>query len=60
MVIDPLGRVVAEAGEEGEVLVTEVDLGVIGETRKWWPFFRDRRIEEYGGLTRRYLEEPGR
>lgn len=53
-VCDPLGRILCEAGEDEEVLVCELDLGLIDETRKWWPFFRDRRVDAYGALTKRW------
>jgi N-carbamoylputrescine amidase len=54
---DPFGVVVAEAsvGEE-EILVGEIDLGRIEEVRRGWPFLRDRRIDAYQGLDRRFLE----
>lgn len=54
-VADPTGRVLAEAGEGEQVLLADLDLSVIEETRRWWPFFRDRRIDAYGGLTSRWL-----
>lgn len=55
------------AGPQGEFLeqcpedsaaekVVEVDLNRSENVRQWWPFFRDRRIEEYGGLTKRFLD----
>jgi N-carbamoylputrescine amidase len=53
-VADPSGRIVAEAGEGEEVLIADLDLSLIEETRRWWPFFRDRRIDAYGGLTKRW------
>jgi len=53
-VADPTGRIVAEAGEGEEVLLADLDLSVIEETRRWWPFFRDRRIDAYGGITKRW------
>lgn len=56
-VVDPLGRVLAEAGEGEEVLVCDLDMSLIGETRKWWPFFRDRRIDAFSDLTKRWLED---
>jgi N-carbamoylputrescine amidase len=49
--------VIAEAGEEEEVLIAEIDLSVINETRKWWPFFRDRRLDSFADLQKRWLEE---
>lgn len=56
MVVDPLGRIIAEAGEEEAVLVCDLDMSQIGETRKWWPFFRDRRIDAFSDLDKRWLE----
>jgi N-carbamoylputrescine amidase len=50
----PDGRVLAEAGDEEEVLVVPVDLGEIERQRRGWPFLRDRRIDAYGGLLDRY------
>ena len=54
---DPFGVVVAEAsvGEE-QTLIGEVDLGRIEEVRRGWPFLRDRRIDAYGGIERRFLD----
>ena len=59
-VADPFGVVLAEAGEGEETLVVECDLGRIEEVRRNWPFFRDRRIDAYGGLTSRFLDQRGR
>jgi N-carbamoylputrescine amidase len=54
---DPFGVVVAEAStDKEEVLVGEVDLGRIEDVRRNWPFLRDRRIDAYAGLDRRYLD----
>jgi N-carbamoylputrescine amidase len=54
---DPFGVVVAEASaEKEEILVGEVDLGRIEEVRRNWPFLRDRRIDAYGGLERRFID----
>ncbi len=55
MIIDPLGRVIAEAGEDETVLVAELELDKIFETRKWWPFFRDRRIDAFSDLQKRWI-----
>ncbi len=54
-VADPFGRIIAEAGSEPETLVVDCDLGRIEETRRHWPFLRDRRIDAYQGLDRRWL-----
>jgi N-carbamoylputrescine amidase len=51
LVIDPMGRVLHEAGSDEEDIVCDLDLGLLDETRKWWPFFRDRRIDAYGPLN---------
>ena len=55
-VADPFGVVLAEAGEDEEVLVVSVDLRRSEATRRNWPFFRDRRIDAYAGIERRFLE----
>jgi len=55
---DPQGVVVAEAAvDREEILLAEVDLERIEEVRRNWPFLRDRRIDAYVGLDRRYLQE---
>ena len=57
-VCDPFGRILAKASaEEEEILVVECDLAQIEETRRNWPFWRDRRIEAYQGLDLRFLDE---
>jgi N-carbamoylputrescine amidase len=54
---DPLGVVVAEASvDREEVLVGEVSLPRIDEVRTHWPFLRDRRIDAYAGIDRRFLD----
>jgi N-carbamoylputrescine amidase len=56
---DPFGRVIAKASHDAEeILLGEVDLGLIEETRRNWPFLRDRRIDAYGSITKRYLDPP--
>jgi N-carbamoylputrescine amidase len=55
---DPQGVVLAEApGDREEILLGEVDLDRIEDVRRNWPFLRDRRIDAYGGITRRFLDE---
>jgi N-carbamoylputrescine amidase len=57
-ICDPQGVVVAEAAvDEEEILLGEIDLARIEEVRRNWPFLRDRRIDAYVGLDRRYLQE---
>jgi N-carbamoylputrescine amidase len=54
---DPFGVVVAEASaEREEILVGEVDLGRIEEVRRNWPFLRDRRVDAYGGIEKRFID----
>ena len=57
-IADPFGRVLAEASHTEEVvLIADCDTALIEETRRNWPFLRDRRIDAYGGITRRYIDE---
>jgi N-carbamoylputrescine amidase len=57
-VSDPYGNVVARAPHDEEaVLVVECDLDRIDVARTHWPFFRDRRVDAYGGLLQRWLDE---
>ncbi|TNE70680.1 carbon-nitrogen hydrolase [bacterium] len=51
----PFGEVIAQAGDQEEILVAEVDIAKMDAQRRIWPFFRDRRIDEFGDLTKRYL-----
>jgi N-carbamoylputrescine amidase len=54
---DPFGRVLARAGRDTEeVLVATCDPRLQEETRRNWPFLRDRRIDAYGPITRRFLD----
>jgi N-carbamoylputrescine amidase len=56
-VADPFGRVLARAGADTEeVLVVECDPALQEETRRHWPFLRDRRIDAYGPIVRRFLD----
>jgi len=54
---DPFGRIIAKAShDKEEILIGEIDLAVIEDTRRNWPFLRDRRIDAYAPITRRYLD----
>jgi len=54
-VVDPFGEVIAHAGAGAEeILIADCHLGLIEETRRNWPFLRDRRIDAYGDLLRRF------
>ena len=55
---DPQGVVLAEASTDREVILYgEVDLAHLEEVRRNWPFLRDRRIDAYAGINRRFLDE---
>jgi N-carbamoylputrescine amidase len=54
---DPFGRILAQASHNREeILIGEVDLKHLEETRRNWPFLRDRRIDFYEPITRRFLD----
>ena len=54
---DPFGRVIAEAShDKEEILIGEVDLKILEDTRRNWPFLRDRRIDSYGAITSRVID----
>jgi N-carbamoylputrescine amidase len=54
---DPFGVVLAEASiDQEEILVGDVDLARVEEVRRGWPFLRDRRIDAYAGIERRFLD----
>ena len=51
------GEIIAKASiDEDEVLIANLDLRKVDETRTHWPFLRDRRIDAYEGLTRRLID----
>jgi N-carbamoylputrescine amidase len=55
---DPFGVLIAEGSlDKEEVLIGEVDLARIEDVRRNWPFLRDRRIDAYGGIEQRFLDE---
>jgi N-carbamoylputrescine amidase len=56
-VADPFGRVLARASDrEQELLVVECDLSAVEKVRRDWPFLRDRRIDAYADLIRRFRD----
>ncbi|MCX7070310.1 MAG: carbon-nitrogen hydrolase [Gammaproteobacteria bacterium] len=56
-VAGPQGEFLARAStDQPEVLVVDVDLARSENVRRWWPFLRDRRIDSYGDLTRRFRD----
>ena len=59
-VCGPLGDVIAQAGADEQTLIVECDFRRIEETRRGWPFLRDRRIDAYADIRRRLIDdEPG-
>ena len=56
-IADPFGRVIAKASHDREeILIAEVDLRLLEDTRRNWPFLRDRRIDAYGPITSRLID----
>ncbi|MGX2031704.1 MULTISPECIES: carbon-nitrogen hydrolase [Methylocaldum] len=56
-VAGPQGEILCQANEKEErVMVVEINRRRSEDVRRIWPYLRDRRIEEYGGLTKRYLD----
>ena len=55
-VLGPQGEFLAEAGAEPQLLVVDVDLARSEQVRRIWPFLRDRRIDAYGDLLKRYRD----
>ena len=55
-VAGPQGEFLAEATTEPTTLVVDIDIQRSEQVRRWWPFLRDRRIDAYDGLTRRYID----
>jgi N-carbamoylputrescine amidase len=55
---DPFGRVVAKASHDTEeILIAQCDPRLQEETRRNWPFLRDRRIDAYAPIAERYLDQ---
>ena len=56
-VAGPQGELLAQASSEcPENLVVEIDLARSENVRRWWPFLRDRRIDAYQDITRRFID----
>ena len=56
-ICDPCGTIVAEASErDAEVLVARCSRTLLEDQRRNWPFLRDRRIDTYGPITRRFID----
>lgn len=56
-VAGPQGEMLYRASENDEErCVVTIDLSHSEQVRRWWPFLRDRRIDEYDGIVRRYID----
>lgn len=56
-VAGPQGEFLYQSPSDAEdTAIVVVDLGRSENVRRWWPFLRDRRIDDYGGITARYLD----
>lgn len=56
-VCGPQGEIYYEASEtEEESIIVEMDMERSEQVRRWWPFLRDRRIDQYGDITRRFID----
>ncbi|MCR6496140.1 carbon-nitrogen hydrolase [Thermomonas sp. S9] len=56
LVLGPQGEIIAEAGTAPTLLLAEVDMQRSEHVRRIWPFLRDRRIDAYGDLVKRYRD----
>lgn len=56
-VAGPQGEIVYEAStDDEESIVVEMDMDRSEQVRRWWPFLRDRRIDAYGDITKRFID----
>jgi len=56
-IADPFGRILAKGSHDREeIVMADIDLGLIEDTRRNWPFLRDRRIDAYAPIVNRYLD----
>jgi N-carbamoylputrescine amidase len=56
-VAGPQGELIYEAStDDEESIVVEMDMDRSEQVRRWWPFLRDRRIDAYGDITKRFVD----
>ena len=56
-VAGPQGEIIYEASDnDEESIIVEMDMDHSEQVRRWWPFLRDRRIEAYGEITKRFID----
>lgn len=53
---DTMGQIVAKAAADEEILLFDFDREEVAETRRQWPFLRDRRVDAYGDLQKRFID----
>ncbi len=53
----PQGEIIAQASnDKEEILLAEIDLALMEDVRRNWPFLRDRRVDAYGDITKRFID----
>ncbi|MFQ9316019.1 carbon-nitrogen hydrolase [uncultured Dysgonomonas sp.] len=56
-VAGPQGEILWQASnDKEEVQIVEIDMKRSEQVRRWWPFFRDRRIDAFGDITKRFID----
>ncbi len=55
-VAGPQGEMLYDAGTEEKIAIIDVDMQRSENVRRWWPFLRDRRIDEFGDLQKRFID----
>lgn len=55
-VAGPQGELLLEMGKDEDIKVIDIDIKRSEKVRRWWPFLRDRRIDEYGNILKRYID----
>lgn len=56
-ICDPQGVILAEgSSNKEEILIADIDLNRLENVRRNWPFLRDRRIDSYSEITKRYID----
>jgi N-carbamoylputrescine amidase len=56
-ICNPFGEVIGQVEDEPQILIAKCPLSEIESTRQNWPFFRDRRVDTYQGLSKLYLDD---
>lgn len=55
-VAGPQGEMIYESSDEEDIQIVEIDQKRSEQVRRWWPFFRDRRIDAFGDITKRFID----